>query len=600
MMQFQLLNMFGKGENGGGNGNSSFYMILLTFILSFIAGFIEEIKKYLPKVIEYIKDLASKKVQSKLDEQLGNITTISLLDENTSILLNKKHSVNKVYLTRIYNHENLSIFNDMNEKVDSILDYISNLGNIPILSFITNASFLISFTEKYIQMTSNLFIKIDCISRKEHEIEYIKFVICSNVLDSNEIKNEINKIHKEYIINMENSIGDNICYFDQKNITKTTTMSVPGRELEIKQMMINSAPKHLTFILKEFKSNKEFSSLYGQETRNIFNQIKFFTENEAWYKKKGLPYQLGLMFYGVPGCGKTASIKAIANYTRRHIINVNFKNIHTATQFRNLFFSKEMNILKDEYSTDTKKIYIPHSKRIYVLEEIDAISDIVKKRTGDGKNAETVDDELTLGEILTVIDGTLEVPGRIMIITSNHPEYIDDALLRPGRIDLMIKFNKCNKDGIKEMYESFFEQPMHSELYENLDDLEYLLTPAEIQQVFLKYFHESSNEKFNQYILDEMTRLSRNKQSKEQDNNKETMTDNILCDYDKTPHESKSRQSKEVIIDKTKSSPITSTQIDVNEKSSLEIPYIKTPTFKPASLTNHNVGKFKLNVETHY
>ena len=45
-----------------------------------------------------------------------------------------------------------------------------------------------------------------------------------------------------------------------------------------------------------------------------------------------------------------------------------------------------------------------------------------------------------------VFDGLLEMPGRIIIITTNHPEKIDKALLRPGRIDRKIEFKKCTSN----------------------------------------------------------------------------------------------------------------------------------------------------------
>jgi SpoVK/Ycf46/Vps4 family AAA+-type ATPase len=180
---------------------------------------------------------------------------------------------------------------------------------------------------------------------------------------------------------------------------------------------------------------------------------------------------------------------------------------------------------------DTKKLFLPQSKRLYVLEEIDAISDIVKKRVPviintmesqrelsiqDCENyslfkpinndinttskpsinndintsiypkseiAEELEDELTLGGILTVLDGNLEVYSRMLIITSNHPETIDDALLRPGRIDLQVKFSKCDKKCIRDMYYSFFtkEPP---ELLLSFDG-----SPAELQQKLLSMYH---------------------------------------------------------------------------------------------------------------
>ena len=100
--------------------------------------------------------------------------------------------------------------------------------------------------------------------------------------------------------------------------------------------------------------------------------------------------------------------------------------------------------------SEVQSFFIPIDQRIYVLEEIDAIGNIVKQRqnTNAGNDKpESLNDEVTLAEILTVLDGTMEVPGRIIIMTSNHPETLDRALVRPGRIDVHVHFgfSKCEK-----------------------------------------------------------------------------------------------------------------------------------------------------------
>ena len=42
--------------------------------------------------------------------------------------------------------------------------------------------------------------------------------------------------------------------------------------------------------------------------------------------------------------------------------------------------------------------------------------------------------------MLEVLDGMMERDGRMLIITTNYPEKLDEALIRPGRIDLKVKF----------------------------------------------------------------------------------------------------------------------------------------------------------------
>merc|ERR1719288_583916 len=71
---------------------------------------------------------------------------------------------------------------------------------------------------------------------------------------------------------------------------------------------------------------------------------------------------------------------------------------------------------------------------------------------------------LTLAGILEALDGVMEMDGRMLVMTTNYPERLDDALTRPGRIDLKVKFEKCTNESLSLMYEHFFEDSSESEL----------------------------------------------------------------------------------------------------------------------------------------
>jgi hypothetical protein len=251
-------------------------------------------------------------------------------------------------------------------------------------------------------------------------------------------------------------------------------------------MKIMSAPRQLNFVKSPFYSNKSFANIFGKEVREVEERVNFFLNNRSWYDERGIPYQLGLLLSGVPGSGKTSIIRAIANLTKRHIVNVNFANITTATQLKNLFFNEKLSVYTDSTMSNFQIITIPLEHRIYVLEEIDAISDIVKQRVDGELKNEPVPDELTLGEILTVLDGTLEVPGRMVIMTSNRPEILDKALIRPGRIDVSVKFGYAKKELIVEMFESFFGGEFPKEFEFQLPDEK--LTAAEVGKVLFRNF----------------------------------------------------------------------------------------------------------------
>jgi hypothetical protein len=109
----------------------------------------------------------------------------------------------------------------------------------------------------------------------------------------------------------------------------------------------------------------------------IIKRINFFINNKEWYQARGIPYQLGLLFYGPPGCGKTSTIKAIAQELERHIVNINdIEKIKKVTDLKNIFYGDYIN-----------GQYIPTNKRIYVIDEFDKILDSITAKKINNANA---------------------------------------------------------------------------------------------------------------------------------------------------------------------------------------------------------------------
>ena len=187
-----------------------------------------------------------------------------------------------------------------------------------------------------------------------------------------------------------------------------------------------------------FESGKSFDNVFFPQKEALIKRLDFFRDNKLWYKNRGIPYTLGLLLHGVPGCGKTSTIKAIANYTQRHIVSVPLNRIKTSKQLLEIFYQEQLNHMN-----------VPLSKRLYIIEDIDCseLKDIVTDRSfseekDSGNNGGKVDDEdpaqnflnlfkvssnkamdkfdkgkkeLTLAGLLEVLDGVMEMDGRMMV-----------------------------------------------------------------------------------------------------------------------------------------------------------------------------------------
>jgi SpoVK/Ycf46/Vps4 family AAA+-type ATPase len=122
---------------------------------------------------------------------------------------------------------------------------------------------------------------------------------------------------------------------------------------------------------------KTFDSLFFKHKRSLLSLIDNFQQRKGRYSIKGYPHKLGLLLFGPPGSGKTSLIKALAHYTGRSVINVPLSRIKTNAELMSIFYGSSIRV-QDEYVP----VQLRFRDVIFVVEDVDASSNIVKRRDG--------------------------------------------------------------------------------------------------------------------------------------------------------------------------------------------------------------------------
>lgn len=172
------------------------------------------------------------------------------------------------------------------------------------------------------------------------------------------------------------------------------------------------------------KQKITFSDVAGlKEAKEELNEIIDFLKNPQKYIKMGAKIPRGVLLMGLPGTGKTLLAKAIANES-----GVPFFSI-SGSEFIELFVGVGASRVRSLFEQAHRA-----KRAIIFIDEIDSIG----KVRGVGLTGGHEEREQTLNQILAEMDGIESEEGIIVLGATNRPEYLDPALLRPGRFDRRI------------------------------------------------------------------------------------------------------------------------------------------------------------------
>ncbi|KAF2107916.1 mitochondrial chaperone Bcs1 [Lophiotrema nucula] len=168
----------------------------------------------------------------------------------------------------------------------------------------------------------------------------------------------------------------------------------------------------------------------------IVEDVRAFVASRTWYLDRGIPYRRGYLLYGPPGTGKSSFIQALAGHLDFNIAILNVSQRGLTDDRLNHLLTK-----------------IP-PRTIVLLEDADAAFVNRREPGADGYSGATV----TFSGLLNALDGVASAEERIIFLTTNHVERLDEALIRPGRVDMTIRLGEATEYQIDQLWDRFYAE----------------------------------------------------------------------------------------------------------------------------------------------
>ncbi len=199
------------------------------------------------------------------------------------------------------------------------------------------------------------------------------------------------------------------CYLSRKGINalleEVRMLRVNDENIDNEIFFNNTGGRWSTLEMDNIKS---FDNIFLDNKQELIDDLTSFASNKEHYRRLGINSKRGYLFYGSPGNGKTTLALAMSKHLNMDLYIINLKSLHGDKEFTSLI-------------SDVNK------NSIILFEDIDSYA---KDRFGEKDKS-----NVSFSTLLNTLNGAFEPNDCIIIMTTNHKDVLDDALIRPGRID---------------------------------------------------------------------------------------------------------------------------------------------------------------------
>lgn len=210
------------------------------------------------------------------------------------------------------------------------------------------------------------------------------------------------------------------------DMTTLTIMRILPREVDplVHKMLADA----------ETKQRVDYSEIggLGEQIRELREAVELPLTNPELFVRVGIKPPKGVLLYGPPGTGKTLLARAIASNMDAYFLKV------VASAIVDKYIGESARVIREMFTFARD-----HQPCIIFMDEIDAIGG---KRFSEGTSADR-EIQRTLMELLAQMDGFDELAAVKLVMATNRPDVLDEALLRPGRLDRKIEVPLPNEQG---------------------------------------------------------------------------------------------------------------------------------------------------------
>ena len=252
---------------------------------------------------------------------------------------------------------------------------------------------------------------------------------------ANSVAEVIKVLSKETVLVKTSSDGKYIVRLD-KNIKiedlRANIRVTLGDKMKINRILPSRVDPLVSLMRVEKVPDSTYDSVGGldEQIKEIREVIELPIKHPEVFEALGISQPKGVIMYGPPGTGKTLLARAVAHHTDCTFIRV------SGNELVQKYIGEGARLVRELFVMARQ-----HAPSIIFMDEIDSIGG--NRIDDDSKGDSEV--QRTMLELLNQLDGFEQSQSIKIIMATNRIDILDDALLRPGRIDRKIEFPNPNE-----------------------------------------------------------------------------------------------------------------------------------------------------------